>query len=85
MKAFVRLTEVEQGPVYFQTETIKSVTTYGYGAQVYIGDDFQRYTVEESPDAVFKLIQESEVARILRIDEVEEERSQLMRERANVN
>ncbi len=82
MKAFVRLI-AEEGPVYLQTETIRAIETYGDGARVYTGEDFQRYTVEETPDAIHKLIQEAETANRLKIDEIEEERSQAMRERAN--
>ena len=81
LNAYVRLNEVEQGPAYFQTTAIKTITSYGSGCQMHVGDDFQRYTLEETPDEVYKLIQEAEADRILKVDEIEDLRSQAIRER----
>ena len=84
MNAYVKLSEIDQGVVYIKTLSIEAITTYGSGSQVYTsGYDTQRYTVEESPEAVFKLMQESEVANIIKIDEVEDQRSQRLREAKN--
>lgn len=84
MNAYVKLSEAEGGVVYLRTVTIDAVTSYGSGSQIYTqGYDVQRYTVEESPEAVFKLMQESEIANVLKVDEVEEKRSQRMREAAH--
>lgn len=85
MNAYVRLNEVDQGPGYFQVDSIQSVTSYGDGSQIYVGWEMTRYTIEENPDVVYKLMVEAEADRRLKMDQIDFERSEAMKERDNAS